>query len=169
MVEIASSAAISPWECPPMPSEMMKRPKDSSRKIRSSFLVRTQPISVTPWEWIMRGLNPNLYRASILNPSRRFLFLRMRRSNHCYDGGWAIWIALLCISQDRRNSRRQIPDRQAPRRGWNGERLLGDASWNHNASSLKVIAPRWAAEPQFLARFQREAQACGSLRHPNIV
>ncbi len=35
--------------------------------------------------------------------------------------------------------------------------------------ALKLIAPRWAAEPQFLARFQREAQACGRLRHPNIV
>lgn len=35
--------------------------------------------------------------------------------------------------------------------------------------AVKVIAPRWAAEPQFLARFQREAQACGRLRHPNIV
>jgi|SRR5580704_715348 serine/threonine protein kinase len=35
--------------------------------------------------------------------------------------------------------------------------------------ALKVIAPKWAAEPQFLGRFQREAQACGRLRHPNIV
>jgi serine/threonine protein kinase len=35
--------------------------------------------------------------------------------------------------------------------------------------AVKVIAPRWAAEPQVLARFQREAQACGRLRHPNIV
>jgi serine/threonine protein kinase len=37
------------------------------------------------------------------------------------------------------------------------------------AVALKVIAPKWASEPQFLARFQREAQACGRLRHPNIV
>src|SRR5690349_9485269 len=35
--------------------------------------------------------------------------------------------------------------------------------------AVKVIAPRWASDPQFLARFQREAQACGRLRHPNIV
>jgi serine/threonine protein kinase len=35
--------------------------------------------------------------------------------------------------------------------------------------ALKVIAPKWAADPHFLARFQREAQACGRLRHPNIV
>src|SRR5277367_1012752 len=35
--------------------------------------------------------------------------------------------------------------------------------------AVKVIAPNWAKEPEFLARFQREAQACGRLRHPNIV
>src|SRR5579862_4321800 len=35
--------------------------------------------------------------------------------------------------------------------------------------AVKVIAPRWAADPHFLGRFQREAQACGRLRHPNIV
>jgi serine/threonine protein kinase len=35
--------------------------------------------------------------------------------------------------------------------------------------AIKVIAPRWARDPHFLARFQREAQACGRLRHPNIV
>ncbi len=35
--------------------------------------------------------------------------------------------------------------------------------------ALKVIAPKWAADPHFLARFQREAQACGRLRHANIV
>jgi len=35
--------------------------------------------------------------------------------------------------------------------------------------AVKVIAPKWARDAQFLARFQREAQACGRLRHPNIV
>ncbi len=35
--------------------------------------------------------------------------------------------------------------------------------------AVKVIAPKWVADPHFLARFQREAQACGRLRHPNIV
>jgi serine/threonine-protein kinase len=35
--------------------------------------------------------------------------------------------------------------------------------------AVKVIAPRLAVDPQFLSRFQREAQACGRLRHPNIV
>src|SRR5436305_9892665 len=35
--------------------------------------------------------------------------------------------------------------------------------------AVKVIIPKWAADPHFLGRFQREAQACGRLRHPNIV
>ncbi len=35
--------------------------------------------------------------------------------------------------------------------------------------AVKLIAPKWAADPQFLVRFQREAQVCGRLRHPNIV
>ncbi len=35
--------------------------------------------------------------------------------------------------------------------------------------AVKLIAPKWAADPHFLGRFQREAQACGQLRHPNIV
>src|SRR5450432_2986697 len=35
--------------------------------------------------------------------------------------------------------------------------------------AVKVIAPKWAADPHFRGRFQREAQACGRLRHPNIV
>ncbi len=35
--------------------------------------------------------------------------------------------------------------------------------------AVKVIAPKWASDAHFLARFQREAQACGRLRHPNIV
>src|SRR5215471_3121248 len=35
--------------------------------------------------------------------------------------------------------------------------------------AVKVIAPKWAADPHFLARFQREAQACGRLRHTNII
>ena len=35
--------------------------------------------------------------------------------------------------------------------------------------AVKVIAPQWAADSHFVARFQREAQACGRLRHANIV
>jgi len=35
--------------------------------------------------------------------------------------------------------------------------------------ALKVIAPDHAGRAEFLARFEREARACGRLRHPNIV
>src|SRR5687767_1408128 len=35
--------------------------------------------------------------------------------------------------------------------------------------ALKVIAPTLADQPEYLARFSREARACGRLRHPGIV
>src|SRR5262245_19628392 len=35
--------------------------------------------------------------------------------------------------------------------------------------ALKVIVPDHAQRADFLARFEREARACGRLRHPNIV
>ena len=35
--------------------------------------------------------------------------------------------------------------------------------------ALKVIVPDLADRPDLLARFEREARACGRLRHPNIV
>jgi serine/threonine protein kinase len=35
--------------------------------------------------------------------------------------------------------------------------------------ALKVIAPALAEQPEYLARFSREARACGRLRHPGIV
>jgi serine/threonine protein kinase len=35
--------------------------------------------------------------------------------------------------------------------------------------ALKVIVPDFAQRADFLARFEREARACGRLRHPNIV
>ena len=35
--------------------------------------------------------------------------------------------------------------------------------------ALKVIAPTHADQPEYLARFSREARACGRLRHPGIV
>jgi serine/threonine protein kinase len=35
--------------------------------------------------------------------------------------------------------------------------------------ALKVIAPRLMAQQEFVARFRREAEAAGSLRHPNVV
>ena len=53
--------------------------------------------------------------------------------------------------------------------GGMGNVYLATHLWTTRVVAVKVIAPRWAADPQFLARFQREAQACGRLRHPNIV
>lgn len=35
--------------------------------------------------------------------------------------------------------------------------------------ALKIIVPDYAGRSDFLARFEREARACGRLRHPNIV
>ncbi len=50
-----------------------------------------------------------------------------------------------------------------------GAVFLGTHLGTTRVVAVKVIAPKWASEPQFLGRFQREAQACGRLRHPNIV
>src|SRR5258706_459153 len=35
--------------------------------------------------------------------------------------------------------------------------------------TLKVIAPRFLEENEFVERFRREAEAAGRLRHPNVV
>src|ERR1041384_4517670 len=35
--------------------------------------------------------------------------------------------------------------------------------------ALKVIAPQFMANAQFVERFRREAEAAGRLRHPNVV
>ncbi len=53
--------------------------------------------------------------------------------------------------------------------GGMGAVYLGTHLGTTRVVAVKLIAPKWAADPQFLARFQREAQACGRLRHPNIV
>ena len=53
--------------------------------------------------------------------------------------------------------------------GGMGNVYLGTHLGTTRTVAVKMIAPKWAADPHFLARFQREAQACGRLRHPNIV
>src|SRR5215475_3601191 len=35
--------------------------------------------------------------------------------------------------------------------------------------ALKVIAPQFMANEEFVERFRREAEAAGRLRHPNVV
>src|ERR1051325_7318115 len=35
--------------------------------------------------------------------------------------------------------------------------------------ALKVIAPRFMANEEFVERFRREAEAAGRLRHPHVV
>lgn len=37
------------------------------------------------------------------------------------------------------------------------------------AAALKILLPRYADDPEFIARFQREARASAKLSHPNIV
>jgi serine/threonine protein kinase len=90
----------------------------------------------------------------------------MRRSSHCYDGGWTAWIAQSMIGEIL-DAKYRI-DKQLGAGGM-GNVYLATHLGTTRVVAVKVIAPRWAAEPQFLARFQREAQACGRLRHPNIV
>src|SRR5579864_634416 len=89
----------------------------------------------------------------------------MRRSSDCYDGGWALYISLMV--GEILDAKYRIDKHLGA--GGMGNVYLATHLGTTRVVAVKVIAPRWAAEPQFLARFQREAQACGRLRHPNIV
>ena len=87
------------------------------------------------------------------------------RPGDCYDGGWTLFGRFM-ISEIL-DAKYRI-DKQLGAGGM-GNVYLATHLGTTRVVAVKVIAPRWAAEPQFLARFQREAQACGRLRHPNIV
>jgi len=89
--------------------------------------------------------------------------LRRGLLGYCYHGGWT----LESMTGEILDAKYRI-DKQLGAGGM-GNVYLATHLGTTRVVAVKVIAPRWAAEPQFLARFQREAQACGRLRHPNIV
>ena len=83
---------------------------------------------------------------------------------HWYDGGLHSTVSMIGEVLD---GKYRI-DRQLGAGGM-GNVYLGTHLGTTRVVAVKMIAPKWAADPHFLARFQREAQACGRLRHPNIV
>ena len=69
----------------------------------------------------------------------------------------------------RRRTGWKVPYRAAAWQRWNGRRIPGDPP-RHDANRRgEVIVPQLAAQDEFLFRFQREAEAAGRLRHPNVV
>lgn len=50
-----------------------------------------------------------------------------------------------------------------------GEVFLAEDKKLHRRVALKVLPSDMAADPECLARFQREARAVAALNHPNIV
>ena len=54
-------------------------------------------------------------------------------------------------------------------RGGMGSVFLGTHLGTKRPVALKVISHRWTADPEFQARFRREAEALGRLRHPNVI
>ena len=73
----------------------------------------------------------------------------------------------------------KVPDSAPKVRGFRLEKQLGKggmgAVWlavQENLQrkvALKLLAPRYASDPQFVAQFQREARAAAALNHPNVV
>ncbi len=53
--------------------------------------------------------------------------------------------------------------------GGMGAVFLATHLWTTRAVALKVIAPQFMSNTEFVERFKREAMAAGNLRHPNVV
>ena len=53
--------------------------------------------------------------------------------------------------------------------GGMGEVYLVEDTKLHRQIALKVVPPHYSADPDFKARFYREAQAAAALNHPNII
>src|ERR687894_1090442 len=53
--------------------------------------------------------------------------------------------------------------------GGMGAVYLATHLWTERAVALKLIAPQFMRNEEFVERFQREARAAGRLRHPNVV
>ena len=58
---------------------------------------------------------------------------------------------------------------RAARRGWDGGSLSGDRHDAEASSRHKILPSSLSADPDRLARFQREAEVLASLNHPNIA
>ena len=50
-----------------------------------------------------------------------------------------------------------------------GEVWLGEHLAQGRKEAIKILKPQLAVDPQFVARFRREARAVNRLRHPNII
>ncbi|HYG78076.1 MAG TPA: SUMF1/EgtB/PvdO family nonheme iron enzyme [Planctomycetota bacterium] len=53
--------------------------------------------------------------------------------------------------------------------GGMGAVYLGEDTAMQRKVAIKVLPPKYAADPQFVSRFRREAKAAGKLNHENIV
>ena len=66
-------------------------------------------------------------------------------------------------------TRRQISARQLLGHGGMGAVYRATHLGTKRTVAVKVIHPQLSTHDQFVARFRREAEAAGRLRHPNVV